>query len=409
MKRSISIAIAMIILSVFSVLSVQAAEPIKFGLIHTLSGGIGQVHGVPDLEAAKMAIEEINSTGGVLGHPLEVIVRDDKLSPEHGVREARDLILNHKVAWIQGTVSSAVASAISSYCKEAKVPFFITTAQSADITNINGHRYLFRTTGNSDLTTSSIAYAAAMKWGGKKIFFIGPDYEFGHRCKADFMKSYKKHVPDAEYVGELWPKLGNLDWTPYITRIMSSGADFVYSALWGGDVIGFTKAAYPFEYFDRIKHCGQEWGLVEVLSRMDKQIYPKNVLGGGYYPYWLIDDPKSNAYWQKFKRVTGGMHASISVASTVAVYAVKNAFEKAGTVDMEKAIDALEGMQCDTVVGKVEIRKCDHQIMWPFWIGTVTVSPDQPWPHISDAMKTDPLKTYMSCSEISAARAKAGK
>ena len=128
----------------------QAAEPIKFGFLHSLSGGTGQVYGIPDQEAAKMAVEEINKAGGVLGRPLEMIARDDKLNPENAVREAKDLILNQKVQWIQGTVSSAVALAVSAYCKEAKVPFIVTNAQSAAITDEKGHRYCFRISTNTD-------------------------------------------------------------------------------------------------------------------------------------------------------------------------------------------------------------------------------------------------------------------
>ena len=66
------------------------------------------------------------------------------INPENAIREAKDLILNQKVQWIQGTVSSAVALAVSAYCKEAKVPFIITVSQSAAITEEKGHRYVFR-------------------------------------------------------------------------------------------------------------------------------------------------------------------------------------------------------------------------------------------------------------------------
>jgi branched-chain amino acid transport system substrate-binding protein len=404
MRKIVMSTVLLAVLGLFVSTQTYAAEPIKFGLIHSLSGGIGQVFGVPDLKAAQMAVDEINKAGGILGHPLEMIVRDDKLNPENGVREAKDLILNHKVKWIQGTVSSAVALAISAYCKEAKVPFVITTAQSADLTNLHSHRYLFRTTAQTNVTSRGAAYAAAKKWGGKKIFFIGPDYEFGHRCKSDFMKAYTKLVPDAQIVGELWPKLGNQDWTPYITKIMAADADFVYSALWGGDVIAFTKAAAPFGYFDRIKQCGQEWGLVEVLSRMDKKTYPKGVLGGGYYPFWLLDNPMSNKYWRKFNETSGGLNAGISVSAYITLYAMKQAIERVKAVDMEKAIDVLEGIELDAVVGKVKIRACDHQIMWPFWMGSIAVSSDLPWPHIVDTVKLDPADGYMSCSEIAQAR-----
>lgn len=382
-----------------------AAEPIKFGFIHSLSGGTGQVYGIPDLKSVNIAVEEINKAGGILGRPLEVIARDDKLNPENAMREAKDLILNHEVKWIQGTVGSAVALAISAYCKEAKVPFISTTAQASSLTAKNGHRYIFRISTSTDTYTQSIANAAAKYWGGKKVFIIGPDYEYGHLSKASFMAAYLKHVPDAKVVGELWPKLGTQDWTPYIAKIMSAGADFVYCSLWGGDVISFTKAAWAFGYFDRVKHCGQDWGNMESLSKMGKDVYPKGALGGSHYPYWIINNPLSNAYWPKFNKASG-MYAGLSVTGYTTVYAMKQAIEKAKAVDIEKFIDALEGMELNTVVGKVKIRACDHQSLWPFWVGPVTVTADLPWPHISNPVLLDPSKAYGTCEEVEAQRKK---
>jgi branched-chain amino acid transport system substrate-binding protein len=383
----------------------QAAEPIKFGFIHSLSGGIGQVYGIPDFAGVKMAVDEINRAGGVLGRPLEVIEKDDKLSPETGSRAARDLVLSQNVSWIQGTVSSGVALAISAYAEEAKVPFIITTAQSAAITGEKGHRYVFRISTNTTNYCRSVAYAAAKQWGGKKVFIIGPDYEYGHRSMKDFMDAYTQHVPDAKVVGELWPKLGNQDWTPFISRIMASDADFVYCSLWGGDVISFTKAAIGFGYFDRVKHCGQDWGNMEALSKMDKQTYPKGVLGGSHYPYWLIDNPVSNQLAPKFIKETG-MYPGLSISGYTTVYAMKQAMEKAGTTDIEKVIDALENLEIDTAVGKLLIRECDHQALWPFWVGKVAVSEEHPWPHITDAILLDPSEGYLSCEEVAEARAK---
>jgi len=403
MKKIVMIGFTALLLSFFCTGPVQAAEPIVFGFLHSLSGGVGQVYGVPDLAGVKIAVEEINNAGGVLGRPLEVISRDDKLSPETGVREAKDLILNQKVHWIQGTVSSAVALATSAYCKNAKVPFIDTIAQSAALTGEKGHRYVFRISTNTTIYTRSVANAAAQYWGLKKVFVIGPDYEYGHRSKADFMEAYTKLVPGAEVVGELWPKLGNQDWTPYISKIMSSEADFVYCALWGGDVISFTKAATAFGYFDRVKHCGQDWGNIEGLSKMDKKVYPKGVLGGSHYPFWLLDNPISNAFWKKFNKETG-MYPGISASGYTTVYAIKKAIEKVGELNIEKVIDALEGQVNDTVVGPLKIRACDHQALWPFWVGPVAASEEYPWPHITKAVKLDPEKGYRTCADIEAAR-----
>jgi branched-chain amino acid transport system substrate-binding protein len=406
MKKIIFVSFIAIALAISFTVPAQAEKPIKIGFIHSLSGGVGQVYGVPDLAGVKIAVEEINAAGGILGRKLEVISRDDKLKPEVGVREAKDLILNEKVDWIQGTVSSAVALAISSYCKAEKVIFLVSVSQSAAITGEKGHRYVFRMCTNTTNYARSMANAAAKNWGGKKVFIIGPDYEYGHRCKADFMEAYTKLVPGAEVVGELWPKLGNKDYTPYITKIMATDLDFVYCSLYGGDLLSFTKTACPFGYFDKIKHCGQDWGNMEGLSSMTKSCYPKGVLGGSHYPWWQLDNAKSNAFYPKFKKETG-MDAGLGAAAGYTiVYAMKQAIEKAGAVDTEKDVDALAGSVVDSVVGPLKIRACDHQAMWPFWVGQVAFTDAFPWPHVTNAVAMDPPeKGYRSCEEIKAARA----
>lgn len=406
MKRNIFVSLIVICLSFAFTMTASAQKPITIGFIHSLSGGVGQVYGVPDLAGVKIAVAEINSKGGVLGRPLKVIVRDDKLKPEVGVREAKDLILNEKVDWIQGTVSSAVALAISAYCKQQKVLFIDTIAQSAATTGEKGHRYVFRITTNTTAYARSVAYAAAKTWGGKKVFIIGPDYEYGHRSKKDFMKVYSELVPGARIVGELWPKLGTKDYTPYITKIMATDLDFVYAPIWGGDILAFTKTASQFGYFKKVRHCGQDWGNIEALAKMKKKSYPENVLGGAHYPWWLLDNPISKAYYPKFKKETG-MDAGLGASSGyTTVYAVKQAIEKAGAVDTEKIIDALEDSVVDSPVGKLKIRKCDHQAMWPYWIGKVAFTDEFPFAHITNAVVMDPPeKGYRSCEEIMEARA----
>ncbi len=408
MRKTIGIifvAVAMCFLVTIPVWGADAA-PIKIGFLHSLSGGIGQIYGIPDLAGAEIAVREINAKGGVLGRKLEIVSRDDKLNPEVGVRQAKDLILNEKVDWIQGTISSSVALAVSAYCGQEKVLFIDTNAQSAAITGEKGHRYVFRISTNTSNYTSSVAHAVAKYWPGlKKVFVIGPDYEYGHRSHKDFMDTYTKLVPGATVIGELWPKLGNKDWTAYISKIMNSGADFVYCALWGGDVLSFTKTAYGFGYFKRIKHAGQDWGNIEVLAKMTKDTYPKGVLGGSHYPFWLLDNPINNAFWPQVKEETKGMYPGLGATCSYAtVYAMKAAIEKTGTVDIEKIIDALEGLSFNAPVGKVTIRACDHQAMWPFWVGKVSTSDTLPWPHITDAVLLDPEKGYQTCEEIAAER-----
>ena len=408
MKKKVFISFTIIFASLLWTLPILAAESIKIGFLHTLSGGVAQIFGIPDLAAVRMAVEEINATGGILGRPLEVVVRDDKLNAEVAVREAKDLIFNEKVQWIQGSVSSGVALAVSSLCKKEKVPYIITGAMSTKVTVEEGHRYVFRVTTNTDCYTASMANAVVKFWPGlKKVFTISPDYEYGHVTSRDFMAAYKKLVPDARVVGQLWPKLGNMDFTPHVTTIMASGCDFVYASIFAGDALNFTKTATPFGYFNKTKTVGQDWGLVELLRTMNKEVYCKGVIGASPYPFYVINNPLSNAFVSKFKKRTGEDPGFYAASGYTVVYAMKKAIEKAKAVNTEKIIDALEGSTLDTVVGSVEIQACDHQAMWPYWTGIVDFTAEYPWPRITKTFLIDPpSKAYRNCAEIQAARKK---
>ena len=189
LKRRLFGVIGMVLMILFFPSFSQAAEPIKIGFVHSLSGG-GSVYGKPCLDAAEIAAAEINAKGGVLGRKIEIIARDDKTKPDDGLREAKDLVLSKKVDYLMGTVSSAVALAISGFAKEQKKIFCVATAQSTAITSEKGHRYVFRiSTNNSAYCRSAARRAAELPY--TKYYMIGPDYEYGHSSNKEFWTELK--------------------------------------------------------------------------------------------------------------------------------------------------------------------------------------------------------------------------
>jgi branched-chain amino acid transport system substrate-binding protein len=85
----------------------------------------------------------------------------------------------------------------------------------------------------------------------KKFCTIGPDYEFGRREETAFAEEIKRLVPGAEIVYEAWPKLGEKDFTAFITAIMAKKPDAVHGSLFGGDLVSFTKQAAPYGFFEK--------------------------------------------------------------------------------------------------------------------------------------------------------------
>ena len=371
----------------------QDKKPIVIGHLHPLTGGFA-MFGTACSVGIEVAIEEINKKGGILGRPLSVIHRDDKMSPEAGLREAKDLVLHKKADFLMGTISSGVAAAISGYSKEAKVIFVVTGARSTQLTEEKGHRYIFRVGADEFSRVSTVAQLAARKWGdkAKKIVMINPDYGYGRACAQYFKEEYGKLVPGTAVVHSDWPKLGTSDFTPYISKLMATDADLLFHSLYGGDYLTFVKQAVSAGVYKKFKVVGASCGGTETVSEMKKDDpAPVGEILSDEFPYWEIKNPRAKEVAAKFAKKAGTTYASYeSIQGYTTVYALKQAIEAVGAVTTEKIIDYLEGREIDSPIGKVKIQAFNHQAVWPPYAGTMAFTPEYPWPHIVDIWYPDP-------------------
>jgi branched-chain amino acid transport system substrate-binding protein len=407
-RPGVIVTIIVAAVALFAAATAHAADkpPIVVGFVHSMSGPMS-MYGISSEAGGKIALEEINAAGGILGRPLKMITRDDKLNPEVGLREAKDLVTTEKVDVLSGTISSAVGVAISNYAKREKKLFFLTIAQSSSITEENFHRYVFRTTTN---TVPYFGYAPAIALAktkrAKKIITLGFDYEAGRNAIKMFKEKYLQLVPDAKIIDELWTPLNTTDFTPFITKIANSGADaFVLGAIYGGGELAFTKQADAFGLYDKMFAIQPCAGDVETWSNVKQgEPYPKGALATTRYPFWILKDAKNKAFVEKHKAMTGFWPSYGALNQYVITYALKAAIEKVGAVDTEKIITALEGMTLDTLVGKVPIRPYDHQAMMPTGYGIMGFSADLPFPHIVDVSMVGE-ESYHTLDQIKALRA----
>jgi len=365
--------------------------------------------------AGEIAVEEINKAGGVLGRPLKQITRDDKLSPEVGLREAKSLVLDEKVDFLTGTISSAVAQAIAGYCLTEKKLFIINIAQSSRTTEELGHRYVFRFSTNSYPYHGVPASFAAQKWGLKKICVSGPDYEWGRVAARDFMEIYKKYIPDAVVVREVWVPLGTTDFTPYISTMLGSGAELVQHSFFGGMDLGFTKQAWSMGLFDKMRVSASCSGDPETWYEVKKgDPYPKGAVATCRYPYWALKNPRNKEFVRKFSEKTKIVPNYGAINQYIIVHTLAEVIKEVGAVNTEKIIDALKGRVIwapfDPPLDKIKIRACDQQAMLPTWVGLVDFTSELPFPHVTQiTVAADPEATYRTCAEIAKIREEAKK
>jgi branched-chain amino acid transport system substrate-binding protein len=381
----------------------QAAGEIKIGIVDTYSGP-ASTYCNDILDAFKLEVNKINAKGGVVGKKITFMTRDDKFKVDLGLSAAKELIMREKVDFLMGTINSAVSLAVSDLCKKEKIPFLVTYGKSDKITGAKGHRYVFSMNENTAMIGKGAAWALAKK-PYANYWIAGDDYEYGHAVGNEIWANLQKDKPGVKRLGESWWKVGEPDFTPYITSILAAKPQAVIVATGGAGCVPFLKAAKATGFNKRVPffmHTATELSTLKPLGPNA----PEGVMGTSNYYFYYPETPANKAFAEEFKKAYGRYPSAGSLVGHITALFVAKAFEKAGKVDKEKFIDALEGLSIDSPVGKLTIRKYDHQVMLPMFMGVTKRVPQYDFLIATD-IETIPADVLMpSIEEIKKAREK---
>lgn len=383
-----------------------AANPIKVGLVTDLTG-MAYLLAKDNSDGARLAIEEINKAGGVLGRPLELLVRDSALKTDLGISAARELVVNEKVNFLFGPISSAVRLAVSDVARLYKVPMIDSIGGSRRLVEDRGHDYFFELS----LTTRTEAFGQAVgvakimsKIKGKKIVTISPDYEWGRLEQEGFVQPLKKFRPDVEVAADFWPKLGEKDFTPYITAMLAKNPDLIWSGLWGGDFIAFVKQAKPYGIFEKFAFVGTgEPSAIQALG----QDAPEGTYAWDRAPVYAIDTPAMKAFVSAYQAKNGRIPTAWVVFGYEAVELVKYGLEKAGTEKPEAWIRAVKGATVPLLRGPITFREFDNVSNSPVYFGRLGRDPRYPHLILKDISKIGVEPSMISVEEVQKLRAAA--
>lgn len=365
MKRSLFLALAGVMVSGAAL--AQSGGPIKLGVMYPLTGGPA-LYGMPAMTGHKMAVDELNAKGGILGRKIESFERDEKATPAVGSAAAKELIAKDGVHVLLGAVPSSVGLAISEVSRQEKIPYIATIPKSVQILGEKTHKYVFRTASDTD-EEGRVMVIWAKKLGIKKICSMMLDYAYGLDLEAGVDKALKRDYPEAQVVLRLKAKLGATDYNAFLPQIMNSGCDGITSSLWGPHFIAFVQQAKPLGLFDKIKFLGGgEVGSHEVAGQL-KGDYPDNVVSNTYELWYHSAVPMHKSFQEELAKRMGTKETPMwAMLGYNGVKFAAAAIEKAQSTDPDKIVAALEGLTIDSPVGKVTIDAKTHQAnIGQFW------------------------------------------
>lgn len=319
-------------------LPLYAADTIKIGEIATVTGDFA-AYGVAEVESVKIAVDEINKSGGILGKQVEVIMYDCRTRQEDMVNAARRLVEQDKVVAAIGPSGSGLCIAAAPVFNRGKVSHLGTLPTNPLVTvDEKGavRPYNFRICFLDPYQGKMIAVFAAKDLGRKKaavLYDVSSDYSQGLR--EFFIKSFK------EYGGEIVADEGHrgedVDFRAQLTVIKNTNPDVLVIPTMGKCLPLAVKQA-------------RELGLnVEIIGGDGYGDFMWEIAGDAMKDsYWVshVDrfDPTLADFFAKYEKATGTecMEFMNAVMAYDCVYWLKDAIERAGTDDPVKVRDALE-------------------------------------------------------------------
>lgn len=381
-----------------------AADTIKFGMPNALSGH-GAAYAVPMVKGAKVAVEEINQRGGVLGKPIELIVRDHKGKAEIATRQAEELITKEKVHFLTGTIYSSCALAISAVAKRHKVLFIDSGCRSTSLTEDAGHPYV----GSISIDTVYEGRAMAMfdeNTPNKTYWIIGSDYAYGRSAVQYFKEWIKKLKPDSQILGETWVKMGETEFTTPIGAIARAKPDMLVSVLISSAFQSFAIQAKPYGLFDKPVIAVPIVGQTELMRPLG-QNFPDGVICSTKYIQGVLNTPGAQAFEKRYLESTGDDFVPAFAADGyIEIWLLATAIERAGTTDTEKVIEALKGLYMETPKGTLVMRDFDFKCNLGEWWGITKFDSKLGYSTLTDVKYIPALPLMHTREEVLALRGK---
>jgi branched-chain amino acid transport system substrate-binding protein len=226
MKGYNSMIIQILAITVFAlslIADAAAQSTIPIGLVQPLTGAFAAA-GTDVVNGAKIAADEINAKGGVLGKKVELITEDTKSNPTEAAAVTEKLIVRDKVPVLMGASASTATLAVMPKLMEYKVPMLVETSSSSKITT-SGNPYIFRIAPPSEVEAVVFGKIVS-RLGIKKADFLVVNNDWGRGTADEFSKILKDNGIAVGLVERM--DQGAQDMSAQLVKLKGSGADTLF-------------------------------------------------------------------------------------------------------------------------------------------------------------------------------------
>ena len=335
--------------------------PLKVGVLLPYSG-VYAVLGESITQGMELVFARENWT--IAGRKVEMIKEDDESKPPVGIRKAEKLIESDKVDILTGPVHSGVLAGIRDKVHSTKTILIVSNAGADDISRARCSRWIFRASFSNWQPCQPMGGWVA-KNVAKEVFQIAPNYQAGKDMMAAFRETF---VPaGGKVVAEDYPKLGETDYAPYLTKIKQSGAKAVFAFFSGSDAVNFVKQYDQFGLKGAVKLTGAGF-LTEPDVLPAQGPSALGIITGHFYTP-LLDNPTNQRFVKEFRDKFGGKMpdgfacqgydtAEVIVRSLKAV--------NGNTQDKAKLAEAIAKVEFDSPRGRFRFDPKTQNVIQPF-------------------------------------------
>ncbi|ACL06687.1 Extracellular ligand-binding receptor [Desulfatibacillum aliphaticivorans] len=315
--------------------------PLRIGVLFPMSGSLEEA-GLPNLQAIRLAVEKINSGGGVRsmgGRPLELVYGDTRGQSLIAAREAERLITEEGVLAIIGAYQSSAADAAAKVCERLGAPIIVSSGM-ADIITDRGFQYTFRLMAKAehfgrDMVSFLLDFSRLINHPLNKTALLYENTAYG----TSFSLALKKRLmsTELEIAGEVsYRAAGAVDMTQEVGKALDAKPDAILTAMYDHDSLLAARA---------MEARGMDIPLVNMGATMISRQFIEE-LGPAVEKYFGMTDysklaPYAKEINQEFK---DRFHKELPGECALAyqsVWVIKDALERIGTADKKQIRDAL--------------------------------------------------------------------